>query len=159
MSETENRITAKHVHLHELIEKTAKNRFLASSRLTAHKHWSSWTVTLMTICVIGLSLIQSMDIGRASSDKATTFAVVMLSTFILIYSITMSMSEFSLRAHQYHQCGLELMKLRGQVFNETLQKGEQQDKYTALNDQSDSIQYSAKSSYAPPPEILPAVWE
>lgn len=139
MKDQTDSIKIKYDRLNELIEKTAKNRFLASSRLEAHKHWSIWTVTLMTICVIGLALIQAMNIGESSSSQETTYAITLLSTFILVYSMTMSMSDFSLRAHHFHQCGLELMKLRGQVFDESMNNNEKQDKYALLNSEYGAI--------------------
>ena len=123
----------KYDRLHELIDKTAKNRFLASSRMIAHKNWSSWTVSAMTICVLGLSLLQAMDIGNAAADKGTTYAIALFSIFILAYSLTMTMSEFSLRAFKYHQCGLDLMKLRGKVFSEKMDAKQKDDLYSELN--------------------------
>jgi hypothetical protein len=108
MPPSQEHMEATYSKLYGRISKTASNRFYASRRLKAHNTISLWTISLFSLGLILVSLLQALSVPLGLSDKLVNLVQVLLSVAILIISIIVSMSNYGVRSEQFHACGLEL---------------------------------------------------
>jgi hypothetical protein len=97
--------------LRQMISKTVASRFQASRRLTLHNNLSLFSITLFSILLILVSMVQAVGLKFAISDYVVNIGQLFLSILVLCFSIAITMSDFSLKASKQHDCGMELNEL------------------------------------------------
>lgn len=112
----ETKVKRKYEELYAKIDKTARSRFIAARRCQCHEIVSLYTVAVISCCIIGLTLFDALEMLTPDADKWSAFLQVFCAVGVLVYSVILSKYDFSLRAHLYHQCGLELNRLKQRVF-------------------------------------------
>lgn len=103
--------------LRQMISKTVAARFQASRRLDFHNRLSLFSISLFSIILILVSLLQLVDFSFAFSSVVVNIGQVFLSIVILCFSIAISMSDFSLKSSKYHECGIQLNELVYKLMN------------------------------------------
>ncbi|RUO59212.1 SLATT domain-containing protein [Pseudidiomarina marina] len=101
--------------LHDRIQKTANNRFNAHNRLKLHHSLSLWTITLLSIGLILVPLLETFDLDSGLRSGYSAFVQTFFAIVILVISIILNMTNFSVRAERFHQCGLILNALARRV--------------------------------------------
>lgn len=87
---------------------TATSRFVADKRLSRSFHRGMWTVTLLSLFLIFISLV---DLFYQGHYQNVAFMQIFLSVFSLVYAMYLNMTQFSVRADRFHNSGKELMVL------------------------------------------------
>ena len=101
-------------HFHKLygrVSKTAASRFNASRRLRIHNAASLWTISLFSLGLILVSLLQALALPLPYSDKLVNLIQVFLSITILVISVILTMNNYGIRAERFHACGLEMSEI------------------------------------------------
>ncbi len=101
-------------HFHKLygrVSKTAASRFNASRRLRLHNSASLWTISLFSLGLIVISLLQALAFALPFTDKAVNLGQVTLSMIVLLISVILTMNNYGVRAEKLHACGLEMSEL------------------------------------------------
>ena len=94
--------------LYDRVHKTACCRFFAHDRLKNHHNASLWTITFFSMGLIFVPLIQTFGLETRFSSNYTNFIQVVLAIVILVISVLLNMTNFSVRADRMHQCGMVL---------------------------------------------------
>lgn len=97
--------------LYGRISKTAASRFNASRRLNLHNNASLWTISLFSLGLILVSLLQSLAFSLPFPDKVVNLGQVTLSIIILVISVILTMKNYGVGAEKFHTCGLEMNEL------------------------------------------------
>lgn len=101
-------------HFHKLygrVSKTAASRFNASRRLRIHNAASLWTISLFSLGLILVSLLQALSLPMPYPDKIVNLVQVFLSITILVISVILTMNNYGIRAERFHACGLEMNEI------------------------------------------------
>lgn len=131
-------VEQKYQSLHDKIDKTARSRFIAARRLELHDTVSLGTVVVMSCCVIGLTLLDGLQMLTEPAGKLSSFVQVFCSVGVLVYSVILSKSDFSLNAFRQHDCGIELNRLRSLVYKHMVDEPKS-DQYAKLSEDYASI--------------------
>lgn len=97
--------------LRQMISKTVASRFQASRRLTLHNNLSLFSITFFSILLILVSMVQATGLKFGVNDYVVNIGQLFLSILVLCFSIAITMSDFNLKAHRQHDCGMELNEL------------------------------------------------
>lgn len=97
--------------LNRLVDITAKARYRASTRLGTHGMWSQWTLSLLAIGLIIVSVVTLSGIPTNFSEKYSDVMQIIFSVVILTYSLLLGMGNFAARAERLHRCGMELSRI------------------------------------------------
>lgn len=103
--------------LRQMISKTVAARFQASRRLDFHNKLSLFSISLFSIILILVSLLQLVEFKFSFGAVVVNIGQVFLSIVILCFSIAISMSDFSLKASKHHECGVQLNELVYKLMN------------------------------------------
>ena len=103
--------------LRQMISKTVAARFQASRRLDFHNKLSLFSISLFSIILILVSLLQLVEFKFSFDSVVVNIGQVFLSIVILCFSIAISMSDFSLKSSKYHECGVQLNELVYKLMN------------------------------------------
>lgn len=103
--------------LRQMISKTVAARFQASRRLDFHNKLSLFSISLFSIILILVSLLQLVEFRFSFEGVVVNIGQVFLSIVILCFSIAISMSDFSLKASRQHECGVHLNELVYKLMN------------------------------------------
>jgi hypothetical protein len=103
--------------LRQMISKTMAARFQASRRLDFHNKLSLFSISLFSIILILVSLLQLVDFKFTFDNTVVNIGQVFLSIVILCFSIAISMSDFSLKSSKHHECGVQLNELTYKLMN------------------------------------------
>ncbi|WP_429022087.1 SLATT domain-containing protein [Aeromonas veronii] len=99
-------------YLYKRVLITSKARYEASRRLKLHSWCSQWTLTFIAVGQIVLSLLYSFDLhNKDVPSSLINVAGLFFSIAVLAYSLLLGMGDFSARASNIHQCGLQLAEL------------------------------------------------
>ena len=94
--------------LRQMVYKTALSRFQASKRLQLHGSFSLLSISIFSIILILISILQVAGFKFVVSDLIVSVGQVFLSVLILCFSIAISLSDFGLKSSRHHACGMEL---------------------------------------------------
>lgn len=97
--------------LHRLVDITAKARYRAATRLGMHGMWSQWTLSLLAIGLIIVSVISISGMKTNFSELYTDVMQIIFSVVILTYSLLLGMGNFSAREERLLRCGMELSRI------------------------------------------------
>ncbi len=104
MSELDNR-------LHELLRRTkitTKSRYRASERLELHHKLSQWTVSLISVALVFIPLVQTFGISAGIELIYLNATQATLAVLVLVYSLLLGQENFISRAQAMHRNGVEL---------------------------------------------------
>lgn len=104
MSELDNR-------LYELLRRTkitAKSRYRASERLELHHKLSQWTVSLISVALVFIPLVQFFGISAGIEVIYLNATQTSLAVLVLVYSLLLGQENFVSRAQAMHRNGVEL---------------------------------------------------
>lgn len=93
--------------LSEKIWKTKIARFTASRRMYRNHVASTLSVALLSATIIGLNVISFMPSLKECTIFVTA-ATTILSVFVLVMSLLVSLMRYELKGKNYHECGMEL---------------------------------------------------
>lgn len=115
--------------LHRRAEVTSKVRYESARRLMAHNLLSQWTLAVLAVGQIAISVIDVLDLPLNYSDKYLAFGGIFFGVLVLAYSLLLGMSNYSARSVQLHKCGLELGELARELYLVCKLTGSDQVKY------------------------------
>jgi hypothetical protein len=126
VSELDNR-------LHELLRRTkitTKSRYRASERLELHHKLSQWTVSLISVALVFIPLVQTFGISAGIEVIYLNATQATLAILVLVYSLLLGQENFISRAQAMHRNGVEL----GRFARKLAGKGEKvsDDEYFSL---------------------------
>ncbi|MGH9963087.1 MAG: SLATT domain-containing protein, partial [Pyrinomonadaceae bacterium] len=104
VSELDNR-------LHELLRRTkitTKSRYRASERLELHHKLSQWTVSLISVALVFVPLVQTFGISAGIEVIYLNATQATLAVLVLVYSLLLGQENFISRAQAMHRNGVEL---------------------------------------------------
>lgn len=104
MSELNNR-------LHELLRRTkitTKSRYRASERLELHHKLSQWTVSLISVALVFIPLVQTFGISAGVEAIYLNATQATLAVLVLVYSLLLGQENFISRSQAMHRNGVEL---------------------------------------------------
>ncbi|MEX2491139.1 MAG: SLATT domain-containing protein [Nitrospirales bacterium] len=107
MPELQNKFS----ELHRRVSMTSKARYCASRRLQFHKMMSQWTVTLIAVGLIAVSVLAISPVTLRFSLPYVAVMQIIFSVLILAYTLLLSLGDYSARAVKIHRCGMELGKI------------------------------------------------
>lgn len=95
---------------------TCKARYHAASRMSAHGWFSQWTLALLAVGQIVISLISALGLHSNFSAAYLNFGSIFFGVLVLAYSLLLGMSNFSARSVKLHENGLELGRLARSLY-------------------------------------------
>lgn len=90
---------------------TSKSRYEASRRMNIQHISSQWTLTLLAVGQILLTLVIALDLHYIKDDDTLNLGGIFFSIMLLAYSLLLGISNFQLRSKQLHRCGIELSNI------------------------------------------------
>lgn len=92
-------------------EITCGARYTAARRMKLQGWAAQWTLALLAIGQIIITLIPSLNLRSNFGEDYVGFASVLFAVLVLAYSLLLGMADYSARAVKIHGCGLELGRL------------------------------------------------
>jgi hypothetical protein len=92
-------------------------RFQAHRRLNASDNWSTWTINILTVYIISISIL-SLDppsIFEFLTKKVSSIFLICVSILILVISIIEASKNYKLKADIMHRCGKELSGIYNEI--------------------------------------------
>ena len=91
---------------------TKGSRFTASSRLTQTSRLSNLSVNLLSVYLtaVGLLGVYNIHFNQLNEDLIA-YSITSLSILTLVFGQIESAKDFSMKAKEFHNCGLELSKI------------------------------------------------
>ena len=128
---TVNQMTGLDTSIAELlrrVEITCKARYHAARRMSLHGWASQWTLALLAIGQIVISLCAALELHSNFSAAYVNFGSIFFGAMVLAYSLLLGMGNYPARAVKTHECGIELGRLaRKLVFLRDNRSGSQAD--------------------------------
>lgn len=90
---------------------TCGARYTAARRMELHGWAAQWTLALLTVGQIIITLIPTLKLRSNFGEAYVGFASVLFAVLVLAYSLLLGMTNYSARAVKMHGCGLELGRL------------------------------------------------
>jgi hypothetical protein len=97
--------------LQRRVELTSKARYEASRRLSYHAIFSQWTLAMLAIGQITITLISVFKFNTHFSTSYINFMEIFFGVLVLTYSLLLGMGNHSLRSVYLHKCGLDLSEI------------------------------------------------
>jgi hypothetical protein len=127
-TELENKFS----ELSRRVKVTSKARYNASRRLSLQNSMSQWTLALLSVALILISLVSASDIKIAYSETYTDIMQIIFAVLILAYSLLLGTGDYSARSVKVHRCGLELGRIARKI-KPYESSSDEQEKYEVLN--------------------------
>lgn len=91
---------------------TKGSRFTASSRLTKTSRLSNLSINLLSVYLTAVGLLGVYNIHFNSlNEDLIAYSITSLSILVLVFGQIESAKDFSMKAKEFHNCGLELSKI------------------------------------------------
>lgn len=97
------------------IEITAKCRHAASNRLERKSKFLFFIITILSLGLILIPLIQISDIKVAVHENLLSTMSLFLAITVLVYSVIVNTENYNIRAYKLMQCGDLLKELTRQI--------------------------------------------
>jgi hypothetical protein len=97
--------------LYRRIIQTSHCRFIGARRLALRDTIAQWTLSLVSVALIAIPLLQAMNLTRAVEAQALNVLEVILAVVVLVCSLLINKENNALRADRMHSCALELRNL------------------------------------------------
>lgn len=93
---------------------TKGSRFNASTRLTKIARWSNFSLTMLSVYLASVGLLSVYNIN-VSTDKLDenliAYSITCLSILTLVLGQIENAKDYTMKAKEFHNCGLELSKI------------------------------------------------
>jgi hypothetical protein len=93
---------------------TKGSRFNASTRLTKIARWSNFSLTMLSVYLASIGLLSIYDINVSSNkldENLIAYSITCLSILTLVLGQIENAKDYSMKAKEFHNCGLELSKI------------------------------------------------
>ena len=117
--------------LHRKSSLTGAARFAASTRQAAHAKASQWSVAILSVVLIIVSVGQALGLLRSVPNEQLTLLQVGISTLVLVFSLLLGLENYAVRSERSHRCGLELNEVARRA-EALVGSGATVEKYTEL---------------------------
>lgn len=94
------------------MDATSKTRFHASRRLKLHSKWATYTVVIISLGLILISLMQAYSLGNNSNSKLVGLMQVFSSIAVLVYSLLIDKNNYSNLSEKMYSCAFQLVELK-----------------------------------------------
>jgi hypothetical protein len=94
---------------------TSKARYHSARRLSLHGWYSQWTLALLAVGQLVISLIPALKLKSSFSEAYLNFGGIFFGVLVLAYSLLLGMGNFPARSQKMHECGLEMGRLARQL--------------------------------------------
>jgi hypothetical protein len=108
-------INNKFSELNRRVKLTSKARYSASRRLTLKNNLSQWTLALLSVSLILISLISASNIDIKFDSKYVDIMQIIFAVLVLTYSLLLATGDYSARSVRIHRCGMELGRLARKI--------------------------------------------
>lgn len=108
-------IDNKFSELNRRVKLTSKARYNASRRLTLKNNLSQWTLALLSVSLILISLVSASDIEIQFDNKYVDIMQIIFAVLVLTYSLLLATGDYSARSVKIHRCGMELGRLARKI--------------------------------------------
>jgi len=102
-------------NLYKKIDATSKTRFHAARRLRFHSKFSTYTVVIISLGLILLSLMQAYDLGNNISSNLVGLIQVFSAVAVLVYSLLIDKNDYSNLHEKMYSCASMLGELKLKV--------------------------------------------
>lgn len=99
-------------NLYKKMDATSKTRFHASRRLRLHAKLSTYSVVVLSLALILISLMQAYDLGVNIAKKEVVLLQVFASVAVLVYSLLIEKNDFSNRSEKMYSCASKIGELK-----------------------------------------------
>ncbi|MGR5118899.1 SLATT domain-containing protein [Vibrio astriarenae] len=103
-------------NLYKKIDATSKTRFHASRRLKGHAKFSTYSVVLISLALILISLMQAYDLGKNIDSELIGLIQVFSSVSVLVYSLLIDKNDYSNLAEKMYSCAAQLGELKQEIY-------------------------------------------
>lgn len=93
---------------------TKGSRFNASTRLTKIARWSNFSLTMLSVYLasIGLLSVYNISVSPTKLDEnLIAYSITCLSILTLVLGQIENAKDYTMKAKEFHNCGLELSKI------------------------------------------------
>jgi hypothetical protein len=121
-----------------VVRLTEGSRFSAENRLAAHDRVSVWALSLISVALMVVPLLQAMNVTVGLGAAALNALQVAFAVLVLVFSLLISKDNFAVRSERMHRCGMELSDL-GRVVDASLSRGATESDYESVCERYQSI--------------------
>ncbi len=93
---------------------TKGSRFNASTRLTRTARWSNFSLTMLSVYLASVGLLSVYNINVSSNkldENLIAYSITCLSILTLVLTQIENAKDYTMKAKEFHNCGLELSKI------------------------------------------------
>ena len=94
---------------------TRNARFTAAKRMKRSRIGSTASVALLSAFVIAINLLVFLPEVNNETNIRITLGTIILSTFVLVMSLLITLLRYEWRENNYHHCAIELEHLNQQI--------------------------------------------
>lgn len=102
-------------NLYKKMDATSKTRFHASRRLKIHAKWATYTVVIISLGLILISLMQAYSLGANIDSKLVGLMQVFSSVTVLVYSLLIDKNDYSSLSEKMYSCASQLGELKQKI--------------------------------------------
>ena len=99
-------------NLYKKMDATSKTRFYASRRLKMHEKLSTYTVVIISLAIIFISLMQAFDLGVNIQSKYSNLIQSFAGIAVLVYSLVIDKNGYSLLSDKMYSCASAVGELK-----------------------------------------------
>jgi len=121
-------------NLYKKMDATSKTRFNASRRLRLHSKFSTYTVVIISLGLILISLMQAYGLGNNIESSLVGFIQVFSAVAVLVYSLLIDKNDYSNLSEKMYSCASKLGELKQKVHPQ-LEKEHDQKEYDSFRDE------------------------
>lgn len=121
-------------NLYKKMDATSKTRFNASRRLRLHSKFSTYTVVIISLGLILISLMQAYGLGNNIESSLVGFIQVFSAVAVLVYSLLIDKNDYSNLSEKMYSCASKLGELKQKV-HPHLEKERSQSEYDSFRDE------------------------
>ncbi|OCH53658.1 SLATT domain-containing protein [Vibrio sp. ZF57] len=103
-------------NLYKKIDATSKTRFHASRRLKGHSKLSTYSVVMISLTLILISLMQAYELGSNINSELVGLIQVFSSISVLVYSLLIDKNDYSNLAEKMYSCAAQLGELKQEIY-------------------------------------------
>lgn len=101
--------------LNRRVKLTSKARYNASRRLNLKNNLSQWTLALLSVSLILISLVSASNFEIKFGEKYVDIMQIIFAVLVLTYSLLLATGDYSARSVKIHRCGMELGRLARKI--------------------------------------------
>lgn len=118
-------------NLYKKVDATSKTRFHASRRLKLHSKFATYTVVLISLGLILISLMQAYELGNNIQSKLIGLIQVFSAVAVLVYSLLIDKNDYSSLSEKMYSCASKLGELKQRI-HPYLEKEHNQEAYAGF---------------------------